>query len=86
MDFAKRICAVRELFEETNLLFARRDEMRTNETPSLDNYNMKYKQDFVKFSKSCGITPDIDKMYSFHRIGTPIGLYPVNDTQFYLYF
>jgi 8-oxo-dGTP pyrophosphatase MutT (NUDIX family) len=47
MDFAKRICALRELFEETNLLFARRGEMKTNETPSLDNYNMKYKQDFV---------------------------------------
>lgn len=80
---------MRELFEETNLLLARMSENEADakhEEPSLEAYNSKYKQDFLHFSKACGIIPNIDKMYGFHRIGTPIGLYPVNDTQFYLYF
>jgi 8-oxo-dGTP pyrophosphatase MutT (NUDIX family) len=42
-DFPKRICALRELFEETNLLFSRRDleaeKARIFEEPLLSNYN-----------------------------------------------
>jgi 8-oxo-dGTP pyrophosphatase MutT (NUDIX family) len=42
-DFPKRICALRELFEETNLLFSRRDpeaeKAQIFEEPLLSNYN-----------------------------------------------
>jgi hypothetical protein len=54
--------------------------------PSLENYNGQHKVNFVSFAKACGITPDIDRMYAFHRLGSPIGFHPANDTQFYLYF
>ena len=84
-DFSKRVCALRELYEETNLMFSRRTRIGA-ELCSLENYSHKYKNNFVQFSKACGITPDIDKMYGISRIGTPIGMFPVNDTQFYLYF
>jgi len=84
-DFSKRVCAIRELYEETNLLLARRTDIGAD-ICSMQNYLNKYKSDFVQFSKACGISPDIDKMIGFSRVGTPIGMYPVNDTQFYLYF
>jgi hypothetical protein len=42
-DFPKRVCALRELFEETNLLYSRRDpdaDKGTNfEEPLLSNYS-----------------------------------------------
>jgi 8-oxo-dGTP pyrophosphatase MutT (NUDIX family) len=42
-DFPKRACALRELFEETNLLFSRRDpdaeKGQTFDEPLLSTYN-----------------------------------------------
>jgi hypothetical protein len=79
-DFSKRICALRELYEETNLLYARKYGDAAIEKPNLQIYNEKYNQNFAKFCMSYGIVPDISKMYGFTRVGTPIGMYPVNDT------
>lgn len=63
-DFPKRMCALRELFEETNLLYSRKDpeSLKTvkYEEPTLANYNQKFKEDFISFSKASGIVPDID--------------------------
>jgi len=47
---------------------------------------LKYKEDYIAFSKAAGIVPDIDKMIGFHRVSSPIGFFPTSDTQFYLYF
>ena len=66
-DFTKRVCAMRELFEETNLLYTTKNGQRSgsSEVPTLESYNTKYKTDFVSFMKSCGLAPDINSMYGF---------------------
>jgi 8-oxo-dGTP pyrophosphatase MutT (NUDIX family) len=45
-DFSKRVCALRELYEETNLMFSRRTGIGAD-ICSLENYSHKYKNDFV---------------------------------------
>ena len=45
-DFSKRVCALRELFEETNILLSRRNDIGAD-ICSLQNYIHKYKNDFV---------------------------------------
>lgn len=80
------MCALRELFEETNILLAKKGESGKEEEPTLEAYNGKHKADFISFSKACGIRPDIESMSGFCRLGSPITFSPANDTQFYLYF
>lgn len=85
-DFTKRVCVLRELFEETNYLFATKNGNEAKEVDSLENYKGTHKEDFLKFSKACGINPDLDNLRGFQRVASPIGFHPTNDTQFYLYF
>jgi 8-oxo-dGTP pyrophosphatase MutT (NUDIX family) len=65
-DFTKRMCVVRELFEETNILFAHNTgTAREEENPTLLSYNEKHKANFLSFSKACGIKPDLDNLFAF---------------------
>lgn len=81
-DFAKRVCAIRELFEETNLLFTN----ESNNDIHMDVYNKHYEANFINFCQGNLITPALSRLYGFQRIGSPIGLYPAVDSQFYLCF
>eukprot|EP00347_Sterkiella_histriomuscorum_P021957 403332184 len=82
-DFQKRVCALRELFEETNLLFSSNEH---DQNATLNHYLKKYKSEFHEFCKDMNVLPNIEDLYGFQRVGSPIGLFPANDTQFYLYF
>ena len=62
------------------MLFAKEAEKPGEEEPLIQSYNNKFKTDFIKFSKACGIMPDIESMYGFHRVASPIGFHPTNDT------
>ena len=64
VDFTARICAIRETFEETNILIHRRiDECDTNgevkKKFSRDLYLAKYKSNFLEFCKDHIIIPDL---------------------------
>lgn len=60
------MCVVRELFEETNILFAQKQDTKAaSEEDSLQNYNEKHKSDFLSFSKACNFVPDLDSLYAF---------------------
>ncbi|CDW77033.1 nucleoside diphosphate-linked moiety x motif mitochondrial-like [Stylonychia lemnae] len=83
-DFVKRMCCLRELYEETNILLS--EEQTQNEHANMTNYLKKHKSHFSDFCKDYSQTPKISGLQAFHRIGSPIGLHPANDSQFYLYF
>ena len=40
----------------------------------------------MKFCIKENIEASLERFYGFLRVGTPIGMYPAFDTQFYLYF
>ena len=90
-DFTKRMACLRELFEECNLLLAAKNG---SDTPSQnyaqgllrEQYVKHYGGNFIKFCKNENLFPSLNKFLAFCRIGSPIGFYPANDTQFYMYF
>ena len=45
-----------------------------------------YQGNFIKFCKNLNLYPSIEKFYGFTRTGSPIGVSPANDCQFYIYF
>ena len=49
----------------------------------LDN---RFKGDFAEFCKCKNYYPAIDKLCALFRLGGPVGFYPAQDTQFYIYF
>lgn len=98
-DFTKRITAIRELFEECNLLLAKKKPTPYSgvaksgvvveggsKTALKEAYLQKYESNFIKFCKNMNMYPSIDKIFGFYRLSSPVGFYPANDTQFYLYF
>lgn len=51
-----------------------------------DKYLNFYGSNFMKFCFNENIEPSLDQFHGFLRIGTPIGMFPAFDTQFYMYF
>jgi hypothetical protein len=45
-----------------------------------------YQGHFIKFCKNLNLYPSIEKFFGFTRTGSPIGVSPANDCQFYIYF
>jgi len=74
-DFQKRICAIRETFEETNILIDKAHTHCNNE--HLIN---EAKGSFSRFCKENGLKPDLGSLYGAIRLGSPVGFYPANDT------
>ena len=50
------------------------------------NYWRDYGSNFIKLCKNEDIVPRMDKIFAFFRFGSPVGLFPAHDTQFYMYF
>jgi len=73
--------------------YPQKKETGRDAEPTLENalalrdlYAQKYERNFIKFCKNLNIYPSIDKFYGLCRLGTPVGYYPANDTQFYMHF
>ena len=77
-DFNKRVAAIRETFEETNLLLA--TSAPGKPLPSLSTFESEHKQDFSGFCKRFCLTPQLDQLYAYRRIATPYGSPNVQDT------
>ena len=78
-DFTKRMACIRELFEECNILLS------DNQAPR-SSYIGEYDSNFIKFCKEKQIKPALTQLHACFRLGSPIGFYPCNDTQFYVHF
>lgn len=81
-DFTKRIAAIREMFEETNILLANTDSRKNYG----DLYGSKYSHNFLKMCICEELHPAVHKLHAFMRLGSPIGLFPAVESQFYFYF
>lgn len=92
-DFTKRITALRETFEESNILIGRRKGGQsailsgdTSKTHLRTQYTGEFKSNFIDFCLHEQIEPSIDKLYAYCRIASPVGFFPANDAQCYMYF
>ena len=78
-DFNKRQAAIRETFEECNLLLVKpENENRDLESKewfgkSRADFETNYKDDFSGFCKKSGLVPQLDKLYAYRRMATPYG-------------
>eukprot|EP00347_Sterkiella_histriomuscorum_P003397 403364454 len=87
-DFNARICAIRETFEEINMLIVKTLD---GETPELyqglrEEYIKKYKSNFLEFCKDKRIIPDLNQVYGYRRVASGVQMIPGIDNQFYIYF
>ena len=86
-----KIAAIRELFEETNLLLATGVNtalQKLNDasvTALRDEYELDYKDNFSGFCTKYGLKPQVEKLFAYRRVGTPYDFKPNYDTQFYAY-
>ena len=86
-DFNKRITAVRETFEETNLLLAKPNQKLSPGwyQSCLSRLESEYKDNFTGFCVANGIEPQLDQLYAYRRIATPYNSPFIQDAQFYFY-
>lgn len=72
-DFNARMCAIRETFEEINLLIVRplyseNNFSRLMTDPSMrKTYVEKYKSNFLLFCKDQNIVPDFQQIYGYRK-------------------
>ena len=93
LDFTKRMTVLRELFEECNILVSQKsnekcpgDILDTANNSSRREYLNKHASNFIEFCRANNLLPSIDKLFAFMRFGSPVGMFPAADTQFYMYF
>ena len=80
------MAAMRELFEETNILIGNPypfyydyDEIEGRVSYN-DLYSSKYDSNFLLFCQNMNLQPLINKLYGFTRKASPVGYYPAIDT------
>lgn len=82
-DLEKRLCAIRETFEETNILLGNSSFVPKGKVPEKLNQN----EDFSIFCKNTfDAIPAIKNLNCLIRLASPIGIYPPVDSLFYIYF
>ena len=79
-DFSKRITVLRELFEECNILVARKDENMVFSDQAILKQYLDEDSNFIRFCKKYEYRPAIDTLKPLCRLGSPIGYFPANDT------
>ena len=73
-DFNARICAIREIFEEINILIAKSiDGSKSEAIHGLrDEYEKVFKCNFIEFCKAKQIIPDLNGIYGYRRVSSGI--------------
>jgi hypothetical protein len=65
---------------------AKHDQNLSTEELRVNEYQGKFKSDFLKFCHNFNIEPSLGDLKAYSRIASPVNLYPVHDAQFYFYF
>ena len=86
-DFPRRMAAIRELYEECNVLLCRQASSGSDAFVSSSDVRTEYKGNFVTFCKENRLVPALDRLFAFRRLIPPLQ-FKINNTdaQFYLYF
>ena len=86
-DFPRRMAAIRELYEECNVLLCRQASSGSDAFVSSSDVRTEYKGNFVTFCKENRLVPAVDRLCAFRRL-VPAFFHADNafDAQFYLYF
>jgi 8-oxo-dGTP pyrophosphatase MutT (NUDIX family) len=84
-DFIKRVCAIRETYEETGILLLKdfkQPEGKPDQMSVLEGYN----SDFTAYCQHLDKRPNIEQIFPFFRFGSPLGVFPPVDNLMYAAF